>query len=392
MKLPRFFYTLCLTLIIYAACTSGKNHKKNDEEVKSPAHENLSDEKNFYRQYAGTVEGRNVVVNIQRINGDFYNCNYYFEGTGNSISLSQDSVSSDTYYFSEYTNEHSELDIADDNVSLPQWQVSFHNDSVVGSLLSADRNQKLPVLLKESNSEYVFSMLSVFDSARIFPKKDSSPLAYVGIASVVPEGTKDSGFLNNQLKKMLGTDSSLSIQNGLQTGAEKYLNDNKLKDEIDSSDEDLNEPANSPTSLNYVGIAYNARGYVNFCGFGYYFLSGAAHGMYEYGYTCLDVQGRKVLTLKDIFNTDTITVHKLIEDQFREQSGLKPSEPLDSSDILLHGSLFVTDNFYFVDGGIIFVYNPYEIASYATGVIKICIRFDKIKNYLTPDFKTRMSL
>ena len=59
------------------------------------------------------------------------------------------------------------------------------------------------------------------------------------------------------------------------------------------------------------------------------------------------------------------------------------SNSLDNRDIFtFDDSVFVTENVYFTEKGIMFVYNPYEIASYAQGIISIFLSYEKIPKNL----------
>ncbi|MDE5945573.1 MAG: RsiV family protein [Rikenella sp.] len=49
-----------------------------------------------------------------------------------------------------------------------------------------------------------------------------------------------------------------------------------------------------------------------------------------------------------------------------------------------YGNHFITENFILLPKGILFVYKPYEIASYAMGTIGVPLSYEKIKHLLTP--------
>ena len=51
--------------------------------------------------------------------------------------------------------------------------------------------------------------------------------------------------------------------------------------------------------------------------------------------------------------------------------------------------IMATENFYLTDTGICWVYNPYEIACYATGQTSIEIPFKEIDSYILPDSPVR---
>ena len=69
---------------------------------------------------------------------------------------------------------------------------------------------------------------------------------------------------------------------------------------------------------------------------------------------------------------------------------LKPGEGMEQR--MLVDEVPATGNFYLSSTGLTFVYNPYEIASYADGQIALFLPYKKLMPFLTPAFKARMNL
>jgi len=107
-----------------------------------------------------------------------------------------------------------------------------------------------------------------------------------------------------------------------------------------------------------------------------YYFSGGAHGMYGTFYTCVDLETGRKLAFNDVFakgNDDALTaiIKRVVEDEAEGDyfvSEIKPS-----------------NNFYFDVEGIVFVYNPYEIAPYYLGIIEIFVPFDEIVPLFLPE-------
>jgi len=102
----------------------------------------------------------------------------------------------------------------------------------------------------------------------------------------------------------------------------------------------------------------------------------AAHGMHTTYYTNYDIEKNRIFTLSDLFTAEGLaslpevlkqTVHNMPEIDESTVEGL-PSK----------------DNF-FIDsnGNIVFVYQPYEIASYAQGIINIPVPAYQLSGSLT---------
>ena len=64
----------------------------------------------------------------------------------------------------------------------------------------------------------------------------------------------------------------------------------------------------------------------------------------------------------------------------RRTLGLKPDEPLD--EMLLVEQMTLTRNVYLTPGGVVFIYLPYEIASYAQGEIRLFIPYSELRGLL----------
>ncbi|MGN0879196.1 MAG: DUF3298 domain-containing protein [Oligosphaeraceae bacterium] len=107
-----------------------------------------------------------------------------------------------------------------------------------------------------------------------------------------------------------------------------------------------------------------------------YNYSGGAHGnstiaVGTYGRGCL-ARGR--LTLRDIAPTraDYSRLTALLRWEAQRQFKVKTYQELRPH---LFGDLWPVENFYFDDKGLHVVYNEYDIAAFACGVIELCVRW-----------------
>ncbi len=122
----------------------------------------------------------------------------------------------------------------------------------------------------------------------------------------------------------------------------------------------------------------------------YYEYRGGAHGMYGNFLKSIDLQTLKALTFQDIFKTDkksqitTLIRAKLLEN-IKEKNGDK-SYFFDFDKIEPNDNLFITDK------GVKFVYNVYEVASYAAGIFDITLPYGEIENLLQDNFKQRYNI
>jgi hypothetical protein len=70
----------------------------------------------------------------------------------------------------------------------------------------------------------------------------------------------------------------------------------------------------------------------------------------------------------------------LAEAEFKKQAGIKADERIYEPYWFKDGKLHLTDNYMFTSKGIVFCYDPYEIAPYSFGLIELTLPYDKIKD------------
>ena len=109
--------------------------------------------------------------------------------------------------------------------------------------------------------------------------------------------------------------------------------------------------------------------------------------MYGTSHTVIDLSNLKVLELDDIMDEKgKKALNTLLEKYFRLQYKLKSNESLTEGG-LFENKIEPNDNFYLTEKGIGFVYQPYEISSYAMGEINVFIPLQELKDHLKPSAK-----
>ncbi|MDE6135039.1 MAG: RsiV family protein [Muribaculaceae bacterium] len=109
-----------------------------------------------------------------------------------------------------------------------------------------------------------------------------------------------------------------------------------------------------------------------------YYTPGAAHGMYSTAYVNYDLATGKVLELADLVCPEGLDrLPAILKDRAKV---LQPVIGPTSLSALPGG-----DNYYIsTDNELVFAYQPYEIASYAQGEVKISVQPYLLYDYLTP--------
>ena len=107
-----------------------------------------------------------------------------------------------------------------------------------------------------------------------------------------------------------------------------------------------------------------------------------AHGVGGYHYLNIDLETKKLLSFDDVFKPNQqAKLKELLWERYTRYGEVKDEEAFTSKD-----AFEVTDNFYLDHDGIHFVYNVYEIASYAEGPQELVIEWWNAPALLKPEF------
>lgn len=111
---------------------------------------------------------------------------------------------------------------------------------------------------------------------------------------------------------------------------------------------------------------------------------GGAHGSHDIFYLNIDSQTGKQLTKADVFQADKEEeLLQAITLRLAQDNGCKDREELlEKTGITMLGDIYVDKNFTLESEGITFVYNTYEIASYADGTISVFLPYEELKPFI----------
>ncbi len=386
----KYLIPLCLFgLLIVSACNNAKNNTANNESSDSTKTTETVLPENFYKRLTGTIAGKPVVMNLQKVNGD-YDGNYYYDGSWLNLAsdtlIGKDSVVLRENSFYDY--------YFDQNAKQPHLALKWAGNRFKGSWQSGDKTKTHQVLLTEEYPEgsYEFTAGIYQDSAKAFTGKSKSPSAQISFEYLQPKKQDEqANWLDTELKRISGIKSNTERETGFKTIAQAYFKD--YKSEV--ADQQKNGRTNDFEAwMNYTNnsqqsISYNGNGYVviDFLADSY---TGGAHGNYSSTMYCLDVQNKKQMILNDVIKIDSNTLQRILEKNFRKEYNIKANDALNT--VLFDNYLKPNKNFYFNNSGLAFMYNPYEVASYAQGQIVVFIPFTELKPYLLPAFVARMGL
>lgn len=121
---------------------------------------------------------------------------------------------------------------------------------------------------------------------------------------------------------------------------------------------------------NYIALKYVHSDY-----------TGGAHGNTSISYLNFNPKTNRPITLDSLIQSDKRTeLLRIAESIFRKDEKLSPTEPLDKKYFFTDGKFSLPESYYIGDKGLVFLYNPYEIKSYAEGTTELVIPFSDLKN------------
>jgi len=188
-------------------------------------------------------------------------------------------------------------------------------------------------------------------------------------------------FIDRQLKAMMagfGGEESLSPAASLQDYMLAFLNDyTQIKEEYGASipwalELEVQEVFRNDriTSLSFLAYSY----------------MGGAHPNTFQQNLCVDLLNLKPLTLSEVVK-DTLSLLPLAEAAFRHAREIPANTPFSDFGFQFPGERFhLNDNFLLSAKGLVFHFNPYEIAPYALGHTDFSIPYSQLQALMTADY------
>ena len=347
----------------------------------------------YYKRFEGSIAGQPVLLQMSSLNNQISGI-YYYENMGNPVYFSAKTIAGDSLMLVE---QHlSDKYSANERYSTMNLRMT---DSILsGVWQSADRIRSFPVLLKESYPEgsFRFSISTVEDSLKPYPKFERGPFAIAKITFIVPDTNiikEKSDFLKGEIEALMGYDK-VSPKTSVEDVAHKSIYDYlfRYKKELPSPADtsiDLESPSFKNEYDQKIGVVFNRDNMVILSSYTFDY-SGGAHPNHGTTFFCVDVENKKRLSLSDILIIDSAKISSILEKVFRKERKMPASDKLNT--LLFENYILPNENFYFNKMGIVFYYNPYEIAPYAYGTTELFIPFTSLAPFLKPSFKDRLKL
>lgn len=345
--------------------------------------ESSSSGKIFYKRFEGTVDKLPIVMNLTIID-DAVLGNYYYKKYGIPIEFNYDC----SYKNGKLTLvEYSTGNIYDTNDTTGIMELSFSSDSTLtGFWINPKNNKKLECNMLETYPE---------NSAKIEMKKltrsqgeITDTTAHAVKSEFFPNFSNLSETIQNKILASLAKELGISdfkgkdLEGYIDIQMRKYLEDYNL--EIADILPDTSIPAfiKSWQSEQKITVYFNSNNILSFEIFNYSY-SGGAHGNYNTNYINFDLTTGEKISWDNFIDNKNKTVldsiaKKIIWQRFKIKNDKEQAENF----WFANNQFKLNDNSAITSGGLKFLFNPYEVAAYAVGQIKVFIPFKDIKNVL----------
>lgn len=173
------------------------------------------------------------------------------------------------------------------------------------------------------------------------------------------------------------------IRNGISPEAALEQNLSSITSDLKNMYTENEEASSDWYYLEQISIAFNDN---NILGIKSYLkeYSGGAHPNHSVAYTNINTGNGTLISPADILTNGYETeLNRAAEEQFKKTYNIDEKNTYENAGFWLEpGKFAVPDNFLITPGGLLFLFNPYEIAPYAAGTIEFFIPYSKIKNLI----------
>ena len=231
------------------------------------------------------------------------------------------------------------------------------------------------------------------DSAAAFPREAKSPKAHLSVQALVPTGQPEA------MRQTLATSLLSGLRgdtiDGIPSTSLVAFYKQQRREYFKNYREDAADSRPTPADTAGIGVYAPGLSYENqtatyvlyqqgnllSLGFFRYDYSGGAHGNYGTTGASYDLRTGRHLRYADIFQPAAAQrLPALLARAVRPLVGLPADAPLDKQ--LMVSKMPVTHNVFLTEGGAVFIYQPYEIASYAQGEIRVFLPLSELRPLL----------
>ncbi|WP_375436689.1 DUF3298 domain-containing protein [uncultured Hymenobacter sp.] len=355
----------------------------------------------WYRCYRGTLGPKTITLHLQALPAGTENrtstrfVGSYSGADGQPYELSSDYdaiITPDSVVVHDRSPE-----LLDDNSNGPVWRLHRNGKELLGTRAGQ------PVQLREVELPGSTSFISLYflDSVAAYPTQPKSVHGRTSLHVLVPTNGPEAARSALAAGMLRGLRGDSLDTNAVPSSPEQFWQQQRsaFRKEYQQSVTDLTKdrPAEPDTSTdapsyNYMlryedqvatHVFWNQQNLLSL-GFFAYSYTGGAHGNYGTSAVTFDTRTGRALRFPDIFrpNSDA-QLSVLLEQAVRRVLHQPATTKLD--EFLFVKKMPVSHNVYLTSSGAVFIYTPYEIASYARGELRVFVPQAQLRPLLKPN-------
>ena len=222
------------------------------------------------------------------------------------------------------------------------------------------------------------------------------PACTAEVSLVYPDGGYTGKLSLEQLQQLF----LKSLPEGMQSGttpsaAARRFIENYIREYQSEMSEYRKEARKKDNAwMNYETIVSSKSLYNKHDFWGYsvevYQYTGGAHGISTTTYNVIDLKSGRPLSLQDLFaESDYAVINRMLRQQLADDTGTSVDKLDSDYDV---DNIVVNDSFMLDSDAVTWLYNPYDIAPYSFGTIRIALPYRAIAGYLKTNSPLRRVL
>lgn len=336
-----------------------------------------------YRIYRGLLPGTTDSLTLHLVqspspgdsesNGTFAS---YADASGQPYQLVRRPSTSDSLILDDLSYEH-----LTNNHSGPTWKLRQQGATFTGTIAGQ------PVRLRQAQpaGSLALRVRQFSDSIAAYPGKANSPYAHIGLQALLPVQALPAltdNILHELHSDTLATLPVLQPAQQWEKWRQQFTKDYREDAEglRDAMKADMPAYALRYESQYATYVVWNQAPLLSLATYNFSY-SGGAHGSYGTTVASYNTRTGQRLYFADVFRPGAETqLSPILDRAVRRTLRIPATDALDQT--LFVKKMPVTHNFYLTSGGAVFVYAPYEIASYAQGEIHVFVPLKELQSVL----------
>lgn len=270
----------------------------------------------------------------------------------------------------------------------------------VGNIISGSSENEVTgksvvIKLRVANPPMKMNYINYEDSVKLLDIAEGYPSCKVSTSVMWPDPKVASmDFLKDDIRQALTGEDYYKedIQLLLKMLSDRTLKKYKI-DYLNLSERDLKESPNAFSMIQdkNLQVIYHTYRYISFA-YREFEYSGGAHGNTSYHYFTTDKESKKILTLTSLFNRTALEdLLPILEKYYLIERGFKIGTRLKDAGLFENKISKNPSSCYITDKGMGFIYNPYSIAPYSSGMIHIFVPYTELTPLINKSFAKSMN-